>query len=120
MKVSDLFSAEMEPGLNDWVRKFDLLGDLFSAMPQLYANLRAQNVQGIIEDGAIIIGAVHIGMGSVVHAQTKSAPAPRCGRTAGRRGQDLQFELGHHQSSDSFQPFRAKRGRPVRKRSTSR
>jgi NDP-sugar pyrophosphorylase family protein len=70
MKVSDLFLAEMEPDLNDWVRKFDSLGDLFSAMPQLYANLRAQNIQGIVEDGAIIIGAVHIGVGSVVHAQT--------------------------------------------------
>jgi hypothetical protein len=57
MKVSDLFSAEMEPDLNDWVRKFDWLGDLFSAMPQLYANLRVQNIQGIVEDGTIIIGA---------------------------------------------------------------
>jgi NDP-sugar pyrophosphorylase family protein len=38
-------------------------------MPQLYANLRAQNIQGIVEDGAVIIGPVHIGIGSVVHAQ---------------------------------------------------
>jgi NDP-sugar pyrophosphorylase family protein len=67
MKVSDLFSAEMEPDLNDWVRKFASLGDLFSAMPQLYANLRAQNIQGIVEDGAMIVGAVHIGTGSVVY-----------------------------------------------------
>src|SRR5262245_38148710 len=67
MKVSDLFSAEMEPALNDWVRKFTSLGDLFSAMPQLYASLRAQNIQGIVEDGAIIVGAVHVGAGSVVH-----------------------------------------------------
>ena len=59
----------MEPDLKDWVRKFASLGDLFSAMPQLYANLRAQNIQGIVEDGAVIIGAVHIGMGSVVHGQ---------------------------------------------------
>ena len=66
---SDLFSAEMEPDLNDWVRKFASLGDLFSAMPQLYANLRQQNIQGIVEDGAVIIGPVHIGIGSVVHAQ---------------------------------------------------
>jgi UDP-N-acetylglucosamine diphosphorylase / glucose-1-phosphate thymidylyltransferase / UDP-N-acetylgalactosamine diphosphorylase / glucosamine-1-phosphate N-acetyltransferase / galactosamine-1-phosphate N-acetyltransferase len=69
MNVSDLFSAEMEPDLNDWVRKFASLGDLFSAMPQLYANLRAQNIQGVVEDGAMIIGAVHIGIGSVVHGQ---------------------------------------------------
>ena len=69
MKVSDLFSAEMERDLNDWVGKFTSVGDLFSAMPQLYANLRAQNTQGIVEDGAVIVGAVHIGVGSVVHAQ---------------------------------------------------
>jgi len=69
MKVLDLFSAEMEPDLNDWVRKFASLGDLFSAMPQLFANLRAQNIQGIVEDGAVIVGAVHIGMGSVVHGR---------------------------------------------------
>ena len=69
MKVSDLFSAEMERELTDWVGKFASVGDLFSAMPQLYANLRAQNIQGIVEDGAVIVGAVHIGIGSVVHAQ---------------------------------------------------
>jgi len=57
----------MEPDLNDWVRKLASLGDLFSAMPQLYANLRTLNIQGIVEDGAMIIGVVHIGMGSVVH-----------------------------------------------------
>ena len=69
MRVSDLFSAEMEPDLNDWVRKFASVDDLFSAVPQLYANLKAQNIQGIVEDGAVIIGAVHIGIGSVVHGQ---------------------------------------------------
>ena len=69
MKVTDLFSAEMERDLTNWVRKFVSVGDLFSAMPQLYANLRTQNIQGIVEDGAVIVGAVHIGIGSVVHAQ---------------------------------------------------
>src|SRR5947209_7047560 len=69
MKPSDLFSAEMERDLTNWVRKFVSVGDLFSAMPQLYANLRTQNIQGIVEDGAVIVGAVHIGIGSVVRAQ---------------------------------------------------
>jgi UDP-3-O-[3-hydroxymyristoyl] glucosamine N-acyltransferase len=69
MKVSDLFSAEMQRELNDWVGKFASVGDLFSAMPQLYAKLRAQNIQGIVEEGVVIVGAVHIGIGSVVHAQ---------------------------------------------------
>src|SRR5262245_10081507 len=66
MTVSDLFSAEMEPALNQWLKKFASLDDLFSAMPQLYAKLKSQNVQGVVEDGAVIIGPVHIGAGSVV------------------------------------------------------
>jgi NDP-sugar pyrophosphorylase family protein len=69
MKVSDLFSAEMEPDLNKWLGNFTSLDDLFSAMPQLYARLESQNIQGIVEDGAVIVGPVHIGMGSVVHGQ---------------------------------------------------
>jgi NDP-sugar pyrophosphorylase family protein len=69
MKVSDLFSAEMEPDLNKWVGKFTSLDDLFSAMPQLYARLESLNIEGIVEDGAVIVGPVHIGMGSVVHGQ---------------------------------------------------
>ena len=69
MKVSELFSAEMEPMLNEWVRKFASLDDLFSAMPQLYSELKSQNIQGVVEDGAQIIGPVHIGAGSVVRGQ---------------------------------------------------
>jgi NDP-sugar pyrophosphorylase family protein len=69
MKVSDLFSAEMEPDLDKWLRNFTSLDDLFSAMPQLYARLETLNIQGIVEDGAVIIGPVHIGIGSVVHGQ---------------------------------------------------
>ena len=69
MKISDLFSAEMEPDLNKWVGKFVTLRDLFSALPQLFARLESQNIQGIVEDGAVIVGPVHIGIGSVVHGQ---------------------------------------------------
>jgi UDP-N-acetylglucosamine diphosphorylase / glucose-1-phosphate thymidylyltransferase / UDP-N-acetylgalactosamine diphosphorylase / glucosamine-1-phosphate N-acetyltransferase / galactosamine-1-phosphate N-acetyltransferase len=69
MKVSDLFSAEMEPALNKWLGEFKSLSDLFSAVPQLYARLETQSIQGIVEDGAVIVGPVHIGMGSVVHGQ---------------------------------------------------
>jgi NDP-sugar pyrophosphorylase family protein len=68
MKVSDLFSAEMEPVLNEWMRRFTSPDEMFLAMPQLYSNLKSQNIQGIVEDGAVIIGLVHIGMGAVVHA----------------------------------------------------
>jgi len=67
MKISDLFSAEMDPKLNEWVRKFTSLGDLLSAIPQLYAKLESQNIQGSVEDTAMLVGPVHIGVGSVVH-----------------------------------------------------
>jgi len=69
MKVSDLFSAEMEPALNDWLRRFTSPTDLFAGMHQLFTNLSSQNVQGTIEDGATIIGPVHIGMASIVRSQ---------------------------------------------------
>jgi NDP-sugar pyrophosphorylase family protein len=69
MKVSDLFVTEMEPVLNDWIRKFTSPTDLFAAIRQLHTNLSSQCVQGIVEDGAAIIGPVHIGVGSVVRSQ---------------------------------------------------
>jgi NDP-sugar pyrophosphorylase family protein len=69
MKVSDLFSAEMEPALNDWIRKFTSPTELFAAKHELYAKLNSQNIRGVIEDGAAIIGPVHIGIGSVVRSQ---------------------------------------------------
>ena len=70
MKVSDLFLEELEPVLNEWMRNFASLDDLFLAMPQLYAKLESLSVDGIIEDGVVLSGAVHIGRGAVVHAQT--------------------------------------------------
>lgn len=69
MKVSDLFSAEMEPSLNDWLRRYTSPTDLFAGMHQLFTNLSSQNIQGIIEDGATIIGPVHIGIDSIVRSQ---------------------------------------------------
>jgi NDP-sugar pyrophosphorylase family protein len=68
MKVSDLFSAETEPVLNEWMRRFTSLDEMFSAMPQLYSKLKSQDIQGTVEEGAVIIGLVHIGMAAVVHA----------------------------------------------------
>src|ERR1700730_9277568 len=69
MKLSDLFSAEIEPVLNEWIRNFTSPDDLFLAMPQLYAKLKLQSIEGTIEDGAVISGPVHIGRGAVVRAQ---------------------------------------------------
>ena len=69
MDVSDLFVTEMEPSLNCWIRKFTSPKDLLAAIHQLHANLTSQSVQGVIEDGAIIIGPIHIGVGSIVRSQ---------------------------------------------------
>jgi NDP-sugar pyrophosphorylase family protein len=70
MKVSNLFSSELEPALNEWMRNFTSLDDLFLAMPQLYAKLNSQIIEGTLEDGAVLTGPVHIGRGAVVHAQS--------------------------------------------------
>jgi UDP-3-O-[3-hydroxymyristoyl] glucosamine N-acyltransferase len=67
MNISDLFSTEMEPQLSKWVHSFTSLDDLFSALPQLYAKLQVQTIRGHVDDGAQIIGPVHIGIDSVVH-----------------------------------------------------
>ena len=69
MNISDLFSAEVDPVLNEWMRKFTSLDDLFLAMPELYAKLKSQTIEGIIEDGAVLSGPVHIARGAVVHPQ---------------------------------------------------
>ena len=68
MKVSDLFSEEMEPALNNWIKRFTSLADLFAAIPQLYAKLQSQYIRGTVEDGVVIDGPVHIGVGSVVRS----------------------------------------------------
>jgi UDP-N-acetylglucosamine diphosphorylase / glucose-1-phosphate thymidylyltransferase / UDP-N-acetylgalactosamine diphosphorylase / glucosamine-1-phosphate N-acetyltransferase / galactosamine-1-phosphate N-acetyltransferase len=69
MKISDLFSVEVDPVLIEWMRKFTSLDDLFLGMPELYAKLESQTIEGIIEDGAVLSGPVHIGRGAVVHPQ---------------------------------------------------
>ena len=68
MQVSDLFSAAMEPALNEWIRQFKSPADLFAGMPQLYAKLESQDIEGTIEDGAVLVGPVCIGAGSVVRS----------------------------------------------------
>src|SRR5271169_2077874 len=69
MKVSDLFLEKSEPILNEWIRNFTSPADLFAAMPQLYATLESNNIQGIVEDGAVIVGPVHVGVRSTIHSQ---------------------------------------------------
>jgi NDP-sugar pyrophosphorylase family protein len=68
MKVSELFSEEMEPALNKWIKRFTSPADLFAAIPQLYAKLQSQCIQGSVEDGVVVDGPVHIGAGSLVQS----------------------------------------------------
>ena len=68
MQVSDLFSAAMEPALNEWIRQFKSPADLFAGMPQLYAKLESLDIEGTIEDGAVLVGPVCIGACSVVRS----------------------------------------------------
>src|SRR5262245_37909411 len=69
MHVCDLFSEKMEPALDVWIRRFTSPAELFAAIPQLFARLRSQNIEGTVEDGATIVGPVHIGAGSLVQCQ---------------------------------------------------
>jgi NDP-sugar pyrophosphorylase family protein len=69
MNVLDLFSADLEPVLNAWIRKFSSLEDMFSAVPQLYARLTSQTIEGIVEEAALLLGPLHISKGAVIHAQ---------------------------------------------------
>jgi NDP-sugar pyrophosphorylase family protein len=69
MKVPDLFSEEMESSLNEWIRKFSLIEELFAARSQLYAKLNSQEIKGSVKDGAVIVGPVYVSPGSVVHSQ---------------------------------------------------
>jgi NDP-sugar pyrophosphorylase family protein len=69
MKVSDLFSPVVESPLSNWISQFASPEELFAHLPQLYAKLNAQRIEGTVEDGAVIVGPVHIGTGAVVHSQ---------------------------------------------------
>ena len=69
MNLSDLFSVKVDPVLNEWMSKFTSLEDLFLAMPELYAKLKSQTIEGTVEDGAVLSGPIHISRGAVVHAQ---------------------------------------------------
>ena len=69
MKVSDLFYEEMEPALNEWLRRFGSAEEVFAAIPQLYEKLKSQSIQGDVEDGAAIIGPIHVSTGAVVRTQ---------------------------------------------------
>jgi len=41
---------------------------LFTAIPQIFVTLKSQHILGTVEDGAVLIGPVHVGAGSVVQS----------------------------------------------------
>lgn len=66
MDVSGLIAGELEEELRVWMLSFKNLRALYEAIPQLYQKLTSQNIQGIVEEGAVISGPVHIGANSFV------------------------------------------------------
>jgi NDP-sugar pyrophosphorylase family protein len=70
MHVQDLYSPPIEPELAQWLRKFEDLSDILAAGRQLFANLRETTVLGIVEQGAVIVGPVHVGERSIVKANS--------------------------------------------------
>jgi NDP-sugar pyrophosphorylase family protein len=69
MNVSDLFVAQMEPEFTGWLNRFSSPVDLFLSMHELYSKLHSSRVEGVVEEGALIIGPVHVGVGSTVQSQ---------------------------------------------------
>ncbi len=68
MNPSKLFGQGIEEELAAWIAKFPDLDSLFENRSELYEKLNTQNIQGIIEDGAIVEGDVHIGQGSIIRS----------------------------------------------------
>jgi UDP-N-acetylglucosamine diphosphorylase / glucose-1-phosphate thymidylyltransferase / UDP-N-acetylgalactosamine diphosphorylase / glucosamine-1-phosphate N-acetyltransferase / galactosamine-1-phosphate N-acetyltransferase len=68
MRPGDLYATIMEPEFNSWLAKFDTLEALFAARHELCSNLLKQQLDGIVEDHATIVGAVHVSSNSLVRA----------------------------------------------------
>ena len=68
MNVSDLVDSSLEPELIRWLKTFNDLDDLQEGLPQLFSNLTHTIVLGNVEEGATIVGPVHIGESSVVRS----------------------------------------------------
>jgi NDP-sugar pyrophosphorylase family protein len=68
MKPTDLFYSEVESELKEWIKQFSSVQDLFENRANLYAKLDALNIQGTVEEGAVIEGSVHIGVGTIVRS----------------------------------------------------
>src|SRR4051812_44201149 len=70
MQVADLYHLPVEPELLKWLAQFSELSDLFMAIPQLFARLTQTLIIGAVEEGAVLVGPVHVGEGSIVRANS--------------------------------------------------
>jgi UDP-N-acetylglucosamine diphosphorylase / glucose-1-phosphate thymidylyltransferase / UDP-N-acetylgalactosamine diphosphorylase / glucosamine-1-phosphate N-acetyltransferase / galactosamine-1-phosphate N-acetyltransferase len=56
--------------LAQWLRKFEGLSDILAASRELFVQLRKATILGIVEEGAILVGPVHVGERSMVKANS--------------------------------------------------
>ncbi|MCK4760806.1 MAG: hypothetical protein KAW12_01310 [Candidatus Aminicenantes bacterium] len=68
MNVKDLFQEEVEPGLQNWINKFESPVDMLNSLEELFSDVKGQKILGKVEDKVSIEGPVFIGPGSVVHS----------------------------------------------------
>jgi NDP-sugar pyrophosphorylase family protein len=66
MEVKNLLDGRIEAKLRNWISSFDNAAKLYAGLSQLFSRLDRQYILGRVEDGAIVIGPVHIGSRSVV------------------------------------------------------
>lgn len=66
--VRNLFTGPLEAELAKWIQKFGSAIELLNALPQLFAKLDHQPIDGKVMENVSISGPVHIGSGSVIHS----------------------------------------------------
>lgn len=68
IKNSELFATGTDPELLNWLQKCENPTRAVQEMNYLFAKLNTQNIFGTVEEGATIIGNVHLGERSVIRA----------------------------------------------------
>jgi UDP-N-acetylglucosamine diphosphorylase / glucose-1-phosphate thymidylyltransferase / UDP-N-acetylgalactosamine diphosphorylase / glucosamine-1-phosphate N-acetyltransferase / galactosamine-1-phosphate N-acetyltransferase len=66
MEIGGLFDEEIEVELKQWATRFSELANLHAGLPQLFATLSAQQIDGTVEDRGALLGPVHVGSRSIV------------------------------------------------------
>ena len=68
MPPNKLFTAQIEPELSRWINGFASLEEMFAARSQLHQELTEQVMEGTLEEGATLVGPVHVGRNSRIRA----------------------------------------------------